>query len=67
MNGDPYVGTSTMWGSPMTTFRAGFRARWVNTLGAVAVTIWRHIPRGKRTRLPSTSAPAPRKISIASG
>ena len=34
------------------TLRAGLRARWVKTRGAVAVTIERHMPRGKRTRCP---------------
>ena len=45
----------------------GCGRRWVKSRGAVAWTIERHIPRGKRTRVPSTSAPAPRKISTASG
>ena len=56
-----------MYGSPMTTSRAGLRARWVNTRGAVAWMSWRHIPRGNRTRVPSTSAPAARKISTRLG
>ncbi len=56
-----------MYGSPIRTSRTGLRARWVNTRGAVAVISWRHIPRGNRTRVPSASAPALRKISTASG
>ena len=51
----------------MTTSRVGLRARCVKTRGALAAMIWRHIPRSNRTRVPSTSAPAPRKISTASG
>ncbi len=56
-----------MYGSPIRTLRASLRARWVKMRGAVAWTSDRHMPRGKRTRWPSTSAPAPRKISVASG
>ena len=51
---------------PISTLRAGLRAYWVNWRGAVAWTIWRHIPRGKRTRSPSTSAPASRRSRSAS-
>ena len=39
----------------------------MNSRGAVAWTIWRHIPRGNRTRSPSTSAPASWSSSSASG
>ena len=46
---------------PISTLLASLRAYWVNWRGAVAWTIWRHIPRGKRTRSPSTSAPASRE------
>ena len=42
----------------MITLRAGLRACWVNSFGAERLTIVRHIPRGKRTRSPWTSAPA---------
>ena len=56
-----------MYGSPIWTLRAALRAPWVKRRGAVACTIERHMPRGKRTRWPVTSAPAFRKISVASG
>ena len=52
MNGEPYVGTRTMYGSPIWTLRARLRATCVNRRGAVAWTIERHMPRGKRTRWP---------------
>ena len=51
----------------MTTLRASLRARCVKIRGAVALMSDRHRPRGKRTRVPSASAPADRKISTASG
>ena len=51
---------------PISTLFASFRAYWVNWRGAVAWTIWRHIPRGKRTRSPCTSAPASRSSRRAS-
>jgi hypothetical protein len=49
------------------TLRSGLRACWVKLVGAEAWMISRHMPSGKRTRVPSTSAPAPAKIASASG
>ena len=52
---------------PITTDLSRLRATWVNFDGAVAVMISRHIPRGNRTLLPSTSAPAsPKSLTACS-
>src|SRR6478752_6098909 len=51
---------------PISTFRSGLRAYCVNWRGAVAWTIERASPRGKRTRTPVTSAPASRNRRRAS-
>ena len=56
-----------MYGSPIRTLRAGLRATLGEEPRRGRLTSERHIPRGKRTRWPSMSAPAPRKISTASG
>ena len=52
---------------PISTLFAGLRAYCVNRSGAVAWISSRHIPRGKRTRSPSTSAPASLNKAWASG
>ena len=67
MNGEPYAGANTVASPPMCTLRAGLRACWMNSRGAVRCTSARHRPRGKRTRSPSTSAPAAFQICSASG
>ena len=47
---------------PISTLCAGFRATCVKLAGAVAWTMCRASPRGKRTRSPSISAPAAASI-----
>ena len=63
----PDVGANTVASPPICTDRSGLRACWVYRAGADACTSWRAMPRGKRTRVPSTSAPASRNRSIADG
>ena len=52
---------------PMMTLRAGLRAYCMNSRGAERCTSVRHMPRGKRTRSPCTSAPAAFQICNDSG
>ena len=56
-----------MCGSPMVTERCGLRACCTKEDGARPEIISRHIPRGKRTLVPSTSAPPSENIAKASG
>ena len=66
-NGEPYAGARTVCMPPISTLFAGLRACCVNRSGAVAWISSRHIPRGNRTRSPSTSAPASLNSLCASG
>jgi hypothetical protein len=52
---------------PISTLLTGLRATCVKVAGADACTICRHMPRGKRTRSPSMSAPASLNRRSASG
>ena len=65
-NGDPYAGAITTASPPIETERAGLRACWVNTVGAVEHSA-RTCPGSNRTRSPSTLAPAAPNSRSASG
>ncbi len=56
-NGEPYAGANTTLSPPISTDRSGLRACCVNERGAVAHSA-RTCPGSKRTRSPSTVAPA---------
>ena len=60
------AGANTVSSPPISTLFARLRATCVKIRGADACTICRHMPRGKRTRSPCTSAPASANICSAS-